>query len=596
MGLAECLDAGVLVAEGDAIGFRHELARRAAIEQIPDYRRRLLHQRALKLLAGPPLDPDALAALAFHADQAGDRGVAVRYGIAGARRAAGLGAHREAAALYALVLRYAEGAPAEQKVEWVEQHAFTSYLGGLVQASVHSYRDAIALRQQLGDRLGEGDDLRRLSHLLSRASEARKAGRASLRLLEQCGPTPQLAWSLVHMAELSFMRYDRSCTEYAARAITLGNQLDLPAVVIKAGFYAALSTVLRTDVGWDKLDTAWREAMDAAELAEHAGLMGVGLCWQAALHHDLDRAERYIAETTTFCADHDLGTFQPLAVSAAALVGLYRGDWARAAACAEDVLSRPAMAPLHRLLPLITLALIRARRGQRPVTAPLDEALAAAEPDDFFRLGPVWAARAEAAWLAGDDDTARAEAHAGLTASAHISGDPWLVGHLQRWAHLAGESPDRAPAADTITPYQLEITGDWRSAAQEWTRRGCPYDAAIAQLGGDIAAVESALATFRRLGARAAGRRAQQRLATMRGPTRRSRRADILADPDGLSRREREVLTLIAAGHSDADIATKLSISPKTVGHHVGAILAKLGVDNRTQAAAQHRQPQTTDS
>ncbi|MGB9251523.1 MAG: LuxR C-terminal-related transcriptional regulator [Mycobacterium sp.] len=51
----------------------------------------------------------------------------------------------------------------------------------------------------------------------------------------------------------------------------------------------------------------------------------------------------------------------------------------------------------------------------------------------------------------------------------------------------------------------------------------------------------------------------------------------------------------MADGHSDADIAAKLSISPRTVGHHVTAILAKLGVSNRTQAAARGRQPQTTD-
>jgi DNA-binding NarL/FixJ family response regulator len=103
--------------------------------------------------------------------------------------------------------------------------------------------------------------------------------------------------------------------------------------------------------------------------------------------------------------------------------------------------------------------------------------------------------------------------------------------------------------------------------------------------------VEAALATFRRLGAKAAARRTRQRLAELRGRTPRTRRADISADPDGLSRREREVLTLIAAGHSDADIATKLSISRKTVGHHVGSILIKLGVENRTQAAARARQP-----
>ncbi|SPM31254.1 DNA-binding response regulator, NarL/FixJ family, contains REC and HTH domains, partial [Mycobacterium terramassiliense] len=49
------------------------------------------------------------------------------------------------------------------------------------------------------------------------------------------------------------------------------------------------------------------------------------------------------------------------------------------------------------------------------------------------------------------------------------------------------------------------------------------------------------------------------------------------------------VLTLVAAGHSDADIATKLSLSPKTVGHHVESILDKLGAENRTQAAVRAR-------
>jgi DNA-binding NarL/FixJ family response regulator len=148
---------------------------------------------------------------------------------------------------------------------------------------------------------------------------------------------------------------------------------------------------------------------------------------------------------------------------------------------------------------------------------------------------------------------------------------------------------------DTVTPYRLEISGDWQGAVAEWTRLGCPYDAAIAQLGGDRGAVQAALSTFLRLGARAAARRAHQRLATLRGPSRR-RRADTLSDPDGLTRREREVATLLAAGRSDADIASELSISPKTVGHHVAAILNKLGVDNRTQAAAHIRQPRSTES
>ena len=55
--------------------------------------------------------------------------------------------------------------------------------------------------------------------------------------------------------------------------------------------------------------------------------------------------------------------------------------------------------------------------------------------------------------------------------------------------------------------------------------------------------------------------------------------------PLGLTRREREVLDLICAGLTNAEIAGKLFISVKTAGHHVSAVLAKLGVPTRGAAA-----------
>ena len=58
------------------------------------------------------------------------------------------------------------------------------------------------------------------------------------------------------------------------------------------------------------------------------------------------------------------------------------------------------------------------------------------------------------------------------------------------------------------------------------------------------------------------------------------------ADPAGLTRREHEVLELICAGHTNAEIAAKLFISAKTVDHHVSAVLAKLGTPTREAAAA----------
>ena len=55
--------------------------------------------------------------------------------------------------------------------------------------------------------------------------------------------------------------------------------------------------------------------------------------------------------------------------------------------------------------------------------------------------------------------------------------------------------------------------------------------------------------------------------------------------PYGLSIRELEVLTLVAAGHTNVRIARQLTIAPRTVAKHVEHVLAKLGTTGRTEAA-----------
>jgi DNA-binding NarL/FixJ family response regulator len=62
--------------------------------------------------------------------------------------------------------------------------------------------------------------------------------------------------------------------------------------------------------------------------------------------------------------------------------------------------------------------------------------------------------------------------------------------------------------------------------------------------------------------------------------------ANVLPDEFGLTRREREILTLLCQRRTDPEIAEQLYLSPRTASKHVSNILGKLGVTSRREVAA----------
>jgi DNA-binding CsgD family transcriptional regulator/predicted ATPase len=585
----ECVAVGVLRAEGDLLAFRHELGREAVLDAITPARRLALHRAILAALRASPADADDPARLAHHAEAAGDGAAVLAYAPAAARRAAGLGAHREAAAQYARALRFAQALAPAERAGLLEAYARECRTTDQLAEAIRAWESALALRRQLGDPAREGAALAWLAGTLvlaGRNADAERASQAAIQVLEALPPASQLALAYRIQANLRMLNRDTGeAVAWGERALALAERFQETEVLVSAHNTIGAALLVAGDLrGIEHLErclTLARQAGLAAQVGNAYGNLGsaLGELYQFAL------AERYLNEGIAFSADRDLDFARLYMLAWSALVHLYRGRWRAAAEAASAVVDRPGAAAISRIMALVALGRVRARRGDPDVAVAPDEALALAEQTAALqRLAPVRAARAEAAWLAGDRAAARAEARAAFALAEHHR-HAWHLGELGFWRWRAGDLD--APPPGAATPFALQIAGDWAGAAAEWERLGCPYEAARALADADDeAAVRRALAEFERLSARPAAAAAGRRLRDLgarsipRGP-----RAATRANPAGLTPREVEIARLLAVGLRDAEIAARLSLSAKTVGHHVSAVLTKLGARGRAEAA-----------
>ena len=369
----------------------------------------------------------------------------------------------------------------------------------------------------------------------------------------------------------------------------------------------ALIRAGRAAAGWAVLDEAMLPVAAGHVTPDWTGNI---YCQMMAICHDLAdlRRARYWTDTTERWCGHFSPAVMFLGVCRMHRVRLLavQGDWSRAEDEAWRVgeeladLNVPAVAESHYQIgeirrlrgdlagadasysrahqlgrdPQPGLALLRLAEGRiGPASASIRAGLAGC-PDDPLSRAPLLAAQVEIALAKGDVDEA-IEAAGELELIAGNFASPGLQ-VLARQA-AAAASLARGSHADALR--QL------REAVRRWQDLDVPYEAARSRvmaaqayraIGDREAAIlelEAAAAVFEALGA--AGDATQVEL--------------LMSDrvlPGSLTVREVEVLSCVAAGQTNREVAAALFISEKTVARHLSNIFTKLAVSSRTEAAA----------
>jgi DNA-binding NarL/FixJ family response regulator/tetratricopeptide (TPR) repeat protein len=629
-GVGELLERGLIAESSEGAGdFRHALVREALYGDIPWLRRRGLHRELAERLqaAGAPS-----VELAAQWSGARDEARARESYLRAAEDFAGVHAFRDAAAMTRNALeRWPEDEALDERLATLEKHGTWSELGGDLPEAARSWREVSALcsddvgalaaaRRRLarvfaiqGDRSGAIEALRGAADAAAASGDVASAAADRLRaadFLQFAGNHPE-SLELISAAGRDAEdvgRVDLRARALAAEGVVRAKrgEYERGVTLVKEGLSLALDQDLTAESidAYQRLGTALEQSGDYSS-AQEALTSALSLCETSG---DTDPEAGCVA-----CLAYvvrELGEWKRASELSQELISTHEGDGVRTVA--EGVLGyvralRGELGPARRAL---SSGLQLARRLDilsMQVDCAASLAIVAdydGDPDQALEQCrflvsrweqsedhhyAVWGLRLAALLFAQAGSTEDAHAAAqGLTKIADESGHPDALAAL---AHALGEIAlvdDEPELAAEQMMRSVELHGSLRipaERAQIQHRAGI----ALAAAGERELAIERQAEAYRiarNLGARPLAGRAASAIEDL-GESAEQRLGRAATDGEGspLSRRELEVVRLVADGLTNREIADQLFLSPRTVDMHVRNILSKFDVRSRVEAS-----------
>ncbi|MBL9045919.1 MAG: AAA family ATPase [Tabrizicola sp.] len=593
----DCLQTGLLEEQGTHLSFRHEIARLTVEAALPASQRRKLHGDCLTLIEAMGAFP--AARLLHHARQAGDDAAIRRLAPLAGAEALQMGPGRSTVEILELALEHNAFKDDSDHAELLEKTAWSHYLCGNSRRSIELQNQALSIFRQSGETLREGDSYRRLArfHWVSgKIRRAHELADQAVRHLHQ-HRGPDLAMALSTQAQLHML--DRAMAKVIApaeKAIEIAQEFGRPDIESHA--LNNLAQAL-----WMSDVEASRRTMDQSiEIAlqlndiDHVARGYTNAIFLEMEVLDFGAAERRARLAVAYSAEHELDGYHNYCQGALAWTLLRQGrldeadmfghvnfdeDLPEDEEFQYDVLSRTFSVACAQVW-------LSARRGQAipPGTLTYLAAFMRAG-DELQRLNVYASLVAELAWLGLFD---RAAAIGRLREALDRAESLTLVADSAIWLKRLDPAVDVSDLGDVVLPYRLEAIGDCSGAAKAWEALGASFDQAMALAQGSADQRLAALQMFQRMGAHGVAHKLADDLRAeghAEAPPRP--RLSTLHNPLGLTNRQMDVLRALADGLSNQEIGRKLFVSPKTVDHHVSAILAKLDASTRGEAAAKAR-------